>query len=147
MKQLLADLGDAERHLRRRAERIPGLLAHADALARLQALASVRPRVILVGESNVGKTSIANLLLGQAVLPDSVITNTRRPLVLHHSATVGVVTGGVWAASALTCTITPGNTSCTSTGSVSITAAQSINLQVVANGNHAGTWSLSYSQP
>jgi hypothetical protein len=91
MKQLLADLGDAERHLRRRAERIPGLLAHADALARLQALASVRPRVILVGESNVGKTSIANLLLDQAVLPDSVVTNTRRPLVLHHSATVGVV--------------------------------------------------------
>jgi hypothetical protein len=91
MKQLLADLADAERHLRRRAERIPGLGAHADALARLQILASVRPRVILVGESNVGKTSIANLLLDQAVLPDSVVTNTRRPLVLHHAATVGVV--------------------------------------------------------
>jgi hypothetical protein len=64
-----------------------------------------------------------------------------------HSATVGVVTGGVWAGTALACTITPGNTSCTSTGSVSLTSAQSINLQVVANGNHAGTWSLSYSQP
>ncbi|MGA2126899.1 MAG: GTPase [Xanthobacteraceae bacterium] len=91
MKQLLADLGDAERHLRLRAERIPGLREHADALARLQTLATVRPRVILVGESNVGKTSIANLLLDQAVLPDSVVTNTRRPLVLHHAATVGVV--------------------------------------------------------
>ncbi|HLN08390.1 MAG TPA: dynamin family protein [Xanthobacteraceae bacterium] len=91
MQQLLADLANAERHLRHRAAHIPGLLAHADALTRLQALVSARPRVILVGESNVGKTSIANLLLGQAVLPDSVITNTRRPLVLHHSATVGVV--------------------------------------------------------
>ncbi len=64
-----------------------------------------------------------------------------------HSATVGVVSGGVWAATALTCTINPGSTSCTSTGSVSITSAESINLEVVANGNHAGTWSLSYSQP
>jgi 50S ribosome-binding GTPase len=91
MKQLLADLVDAERNLRHRAERIPGLLAHADALVRLQALVSARPRVILVGESNVGKTSVANLLLDQAVLPDSVVTNTRRPVLLHHSATIGVV--------------------------------------------------------
>jgi hypothetical protein len=90
MKRLLADLGDAERNLRQRAERIPGLLEHADALARLRALVSARPRVILVGESNVGKTSLANMLLDQTVLPDSVVTNTRRPVLLHHSPTIGV---------------------------------------------------------
>lgn len=95
MRQLLADLGDAECNLRRRAERIPGVLAHADALARLQALVSTPPRVILVGESNVGKTSIANLLLDQPVLPDSVVTNTRRPVLLHQSANIGVVGVGL----------------------------------------------------
>jgi hypothetical protein len=91
MKELLADLGDAERNLRQRAERFPGLLAHVEALARLQVLVSAQPRVILVGESNVGKTSIANLLLDQAVLPDSVVANTRRPVLLHHSAKIGIV--------------------------------------------------------
>jgi tRNA U34 5-carboxymethylaminomethyl modifying GTPase MnmE/TrmE len=91
MKRLLADLADAERNLRHRAARIPELVAHADALARLQALVSVRPRVILIGESNVGKTSTANLLLDQAVLPDSVVANTRRPVLLHYSPTIDVV--------------------------------------------------------
>src|ERR1700730_11909792 len=90
MKGLLADLSDAERNLRQRAERIPGVLEHADALGRLLALVSTRPRVILVGESNVGKTSVANMLLDQAVLPDGVVTNPRRPVLLHHSPTIGV---------------------------------------------------------
>src|ERR1700730_802746 len=90
MEGLLADLREAERKLRLRADAAPGVVAHANALARLAAVLSARPRVILVGEVNAGKTSLANLLLDQAVLPAGVVANTRRPLVLRYADTIDV---------------------------------------------------------
>lgn len=85
MRDLLTDLSEAQEKLRRHAHCRPAIIRHADALARLQASMSVRPRVVLLGENNAGKSSLANLLLGDAIVPDDVIPNTRRPLVLRYA--------------------------------------------------------------
>ncbi len=72
-----------------------------------------------------------------------------RTSTTSHTATVGIVTSGVWAATALTCTITGGSglTSCTITANVSVSATQSINIQAVGNGTRTGTWTTTYTQP
>ena len=87
MQQLMADLGEAQAKLRQRADCNPAFIEHADALAKLEARISARPRVVVLGESNAGKTSLTNLLLDQAIVPESVIANTRRPLVLRYAET------------------------------------------------------------
>ena len=87
MQGLLADLREAEAKLRQRAVFSPAIVEHADALAKLETRISVRPRVVVLGESNAGKTSLTNLLLNQTIVPDSVIANTRRPLVLRYAET------------------------------------------------------------
>jgi hypothetical protein len=88
MERLLADLDEGQRKLRMRAGRAPGVTAHAAALARLRAAVAARPRVVLLGEVNSGKTSLANRLLDQVVLPAGVVANTQRPLVLHYADTI-----------------------------------------------------------
>jgi hypothetical protein len=64
-----------------------------------------------------------------------------------HTATVGLVTGGTWAATALTCQVPAGQTACQIAANVSVSAAQSINIQAKGNGNHTGSWVTEYSQP
>jgi hypothetical protein len=88
MQGLLADLREAQAKLRLRSDFDPGVTGCADALARLEARMSLRPRVVVLGESNAGKTSLVNLLLDQALLPESVVANTRRPMVLRFAETV-----------------------------------------------------------
>jgi hypothetical protein len=65
-----------------------------------------------------------------------------------HTATVGLITGSSWSATALTCSI-PANsgTSCTVTANVSVSATQSLNVFAVGNGNHSGSWVTTYTQP
>jgi hypothetical protein len=49
-----------------------------------------------VGEIDSGKTSLANQLLDEPVLPVGVLANTRRPQVMHYSDTMtvsGVIAG------------------------------------------------------
>lgn len=41
------------------------------------------PRVVLLGEFNSGKSTLANVLLGDGVLPTSIHANTRVPIRLH----------------------------------------------------------------
>jgi hypothetical protein len=67
-----------------------------------------------------------------------------------HSATVGIITSGVWAPTALTCTIAAnsGLTSCTVSGSVNVPVGSSINVLVVSGSiAHIGTWSTTWTQP
>jgi Dynamin family len=90
MEELLADLREAQRKLRLRGDCSPGVIEHANALARLEALIAARPRVVLIGEVNAGKTSLANRLLGQAVLPAGAVANTRWPVILHYAETISV---------------------------------------------------------
>ncbi|MFI5036643.1 MAG: beta strand repeat-containing protein [Acidimicrobiales bacterium] len=67
----------------------------------------------------------------------------------NHVATVGIITAGVWTATALTCTITGGlgQTSCTISASVSVPVGSSINVRAYGNGSHSGSWVTTYTQP
>lgn len=64
------------------------------ALDHLQAHVRRRSRVVLLGEVNSGKTTLANALLGFGLLPESVLDNTRIPVVLRHGETFGATIVG-----------------------------------------------------
>ncbi|CFX22244.1 protein of unknown function [Candidatus Filomicrobium marinum] len=55
----------------------------ADALRRV-------PCVVVMGEVNSGKTSVANRLIASSVLPAAVIANTAIPVRLHYATSVSV---------------------------------------------------------
>jgi Tfp pilus assembly protein PilX len=68
---------------------------------------------------------------------------------LTYTATVGVVSGSSWTATAMTCTSSGGNP-CTFSGSVSEPAGTMLNIQVVSSGSgstRSGTWSVTYNAP
>jgi hypothetical protein len=95
-------------------------------------------------------TSTANVITpGVAETLRSFTFNINSASGTNHTATIGLITGGTWAATALTCTITGGSglTSCTVTANVSVSATQSINVRATGNGNHSGTWTTTYTQP
>ena len=65
-----------------------GLAAHlARFIGRVGNRLSKPPRIVLLGEFNAGKSTLANALIGAAVLPTSVHANTRVPLLIHYSET------------------------------------------------------------
>ncbi len=67
------------------------VLAEVDGLIkRLHELRDRLPCVVLLGEANSGKTTIANTLLAGGVLPTSVITNTRHPILLRHATSISL---------------------------------------------------------
>jgi len=57
-------------------------------LARMEKVLARPPRVAIVGEVNAGKTSVAGLLLGEGILPSSVVANTRVPILLGYAETM-----------------------------------------------------------
>lgn len=73
----------------RRLEPIAAISPTARRLARLVARLHARllrpPRIVLLGEFNSGKTTLANALIGADVLPTSIHANTRIPIHVHHS--------------------------------------------------------------
>lgn len=56
------------------------------ALLRIDAILAMRPRVVLLGEENAGKTALANALLGETVLPEAAVANTRTLTILRQAA-------------------------------------------------------------
>lgn len=54
-------------------------------LGRLHRRLARPPRIVLLGEFNSGKTTLANALIGADVLPTSIHANTRVPLHVHYS--------------------------------------------------------------
>lgn len=90
MQGLLTDIGEARAKLRERVRRWPGLVESDKALARVETLASAAPRVVLLGESNSGKTAVAQLLLDQTTVPDGVAAAASWPLVLRCAQATSV---------------------------------------------------------
>lgn len=60
------------------------------ALERLASALRRVPCVVVMGEVNSGKTSIANRLIASSVLPSAVIANTTNAVRLHYALNVGV---------------------------------------------------------
>ncbi len=63
----------------------PGAIPFARMLARLSHLLSAPPRVVLLGEFNSGKSTLANALIGAEALPTSIHANTRVPVHARFS--------------------------------------------------------------
>lgn len=75
---------------RERIEALPGFATSqrlkrlSRLLARLQARLGRPPRIVLLGEFNSGKSTLANALIGADVLPTSIHANTRIPIHVHY---------------------------------------------------------------
>jgi hypothetical protein len=69
---------------------IPELSFTRLALERLASALRRVPCVVVMGEVNAGKTSVANRLITSSVLPSAVIANTTNPVRLRYSMNVGV---------------------------------------------------------
>jgi GTPase SAR1 family protein len=63
----------------------PAARRFARLIGRLHGRLTRPPRVVLLGEFNSGKTTLANALIGADVLPTSIHANTRIPIHVHHS--------------------------------------------------------------
>lgn len=63
----------------------PALTACIAGLARIEDLLRRPLRIVILGEYNSGKTSVADLLIGKGVLPTSVISNTRVPVLIGYA--------------------------------------------------------------
>lgn len=64
----------------------PELIAAASAqIERLEACANRAACVVVLGERNSGKTTIANVLLGDALLPVGVLVNTQYPVLVRYA--------------------------------------------------------------
>lgn len=67
------------------------ILAEAHStIERLMKLVEQPPCVVLLGDTNSGKTTVANKLLDGGILPTGVIPNTRHPMLLRHATSISL---------------------------------------------------------
>ncbi len=90
LRGLLQSLDMAQKALDAAASSYPVLRAPARAVRRLTRAASRPFRIAILGESNSGKSSIANLLTGGVTLPALPVANTRLPTLLYYAPTAVV---------------------------------------------------------
>jgi Dynamin family len=118
LRPLVQSLESAQNILRRAAASHAHLDAAARALGRI-ARAACRPlRLAILGESNSGKSSLANLLAGEATLPAMPIANTRLPTLLRY------------APAAFACALYPGGARRTLSGSAKLPPGPMIRVEV-----------------
>jgi hypothetical protein len=79
------DLIAAEGALRKAADSHPALQGIGRAFGRMARAANRPLRIGILGESNSGKSSLANLLAGAAALPALPVANTRLPALLKYA--------------------------------------------------------------
>lgn len=87
---LLTTLRNARQQLEGLHRYDQALAACVAGLARMEAALARPPRVVILGEVNSGKTSIADLLLGVGLLPSSVVANTRWPALIRYGETAAL---------------------------------------------------------
>jgi hypothetical protein len=118
LRPLVQNLESAQSILRRAAGSYSFLEAPARALGRV-ARAACRPlRLAILGEANSGKSSLANVLTGEATLPALPIANTRLPTLLRY------------APAAFACALYPGGARRTLSGSTKLPAGPIIRVEV-----------------
>jgi 50S ribosome-binding GTPase len=118
LRPLVLSLESAQDILQRAAASHSYLAAPARALGRV-ARAARRPlRLAILGESNSGKSSLANLLAGETALPALPVANTRLPTLLRY------------APAAFACALFPGGARHTLSGSTKVQAEPIIRVEV-----------------
>jgi hypothetical protein len=91
------ELGNLRRELTARAGASSQLAAAIRAMRRAEAALRRPLRLAVVGESNSGKSTLTNLLLGVTVLPTLQVANTRVPTLIRYGrspSTIGVLEDG-----------------------------------------------------
>lgn len=63
----------------------PALAVCIAGLARVEQVLRRPLRVVIIGEYNSGKTSVADLLIGHGLLPTSVVSNTQVPVLISYA--------------------------------------------------------------
>lgn len=94
---LIRRLRDARAQLAATKVDDPALSICVAGLVRLEEVLSRPVRVVILGEYNSGKTSVADLLIGDGLLPTSVVSNTKLPVLITYAETPalhGVDAGG-----------------------------------------------------
>lgn len=71
--------------LAQKSSALPMLARTLRALRAAEALLHRPVRVALLGESNAGKSTLANIMLGNAVLPTLQLSNTRIPTLIRYA--------------------------------------------------------------
>jgi hypothetical protein len=63
----------------------PALTVCLSGLARVEEVLRKPLRIVILGEYNSGKTSVAGLLIGEGLLPTSVVSNTSVPVLMSYA--------------------------------------------------------------
>ncbi|MCC7251782.1 hypothetical protein [Hyphomicrobium sp.] len=61
-----------------------------EGLARVEEVLRRPLRVVILGENNSGKTSVTDLLIGQGLLPTSVVSNTHVPVLITYAESAAI---------------------------------------------------------
>ncbi|AHB50139.1 hypothetical protein W911_09065 [Hyphomicrobium nitrativorans NL23] len=85
--QLIRRLQDARTRLAATKIEDPALAICVAGMARLEEVLARPLRVVILGEYNSGKTSVADLLIGNGLLPTSVVSNTKLPVLITYAKT------------------------------------------------------------
>ena len=117
------------------------------------AMVPISPRLYMLinGTSAESSTQTANgLAIGTATtLTGLTMTISGNPSSATQTATVGIISGGVWKATSLTCSILANSNlvQCTGSTPVSISAGSTISLRGIGNSLHTFSWTVTYTQP
>jgi hypothetical protein len=89
MKRASDQFGEQLRLARERLIRTnisdPALSVCISGMERVERALSRPIRLVILGEYNSGKTSVVDLLIGQGLLPTSVVSNTQLPVLIGHA--------------------------------------------------------------
>ena len=84
-EQFIRRIGEARKRLVATNINDPALAVCIPGLARMEEAVRRPLRVVILGEYNSGKTSVADLLIGDGLLPTSVVSNTQVPVLITHA--------------------------------------------------------------